>query len=116
MARGLTSASLPKHRSDSDCFDLVPLGAKWGWLFSGASISARRILCCCLDAVRTVRVSPSAMATTFPLNVSACATDTKKAHVAMTANFRAGLKCGIWSRIKKMVDLSTFEQYYKLAD
>src|SRR3954454_19148769 len=34
----------------------------------------------------------------------------------MIANFNAELKCGILGRNKYMADLSTFQQYYKLAD
>ena len=37
----------------------------------GASIPARRILCCTLLASSTVMVSPSAIVTTRPCNVSA---------------------------------------------
>ena len=52
---------LPKHILESDCLDLVSNG----WAFSGASISARHILCCFFDAVRTVRVSLSVPTLTY---------------------------------------------------
>jgi hypothetical protein len=48
-------------------------------------------------------------------SVAACATDRWKQHNAASVNFNAGLKCGILGR-EKVADLSTFEQYYKLAD
>lgn len=60
------SAPLPMHNSERDCFEVVPYGCP----ASGASISASRILTCCLLLFRTVSVSPSLIPTTVARNMA----------------------------------------------
>jgi len=69
-----TVAVFLRHNLVSDCFDFWPNV----WDFSGASISVRRILTGCFCAFSTVRVSPSDMPMTVPLQLVAFAINGNK--------------------------------------
>ena len=59
-------------------------------------------------------MSLSATPTTRPYKVSADANN--ETAISVAAASRVRVKCGIFIEVFAMADLSTFEQYYKLAD